>query len=53
MLDEYYKMHDWDPATSYPTRKALERYGLGAIADDLERIGKLGKETESPLQMDQ
>lgn len=43
MLDEYYLMHGWDPCTSYPTRDTLEKYGLKEIADDLERIGKLGK----------
>ena len=47
MLDEYYMMHDWDLRTSYPTRAALERYGLAEIADDLERIGKLGKPEQS------
>ena len=45
MLDEYYALHDWDPDTSYPTRKVLEMYGLGGVADDLEKIHKLG----SPL----
>ena len=47
MLDEYYLMHGWDLRTSYPTRATLERYGLADIADDLERIGKLGKSEQS------
>jgi len=34
---------DWDKATSYPTRKRLEALGLKNVADDLERIGKLGR----------
>ena len=42
MLDEYYEMHGWDKQSSYPTRSALQKYGLEAIADDLEKIGKLG-----------
>lgn len=42
MLDEYYHLHGWDHETSYPTRKALEDVGLPNVADDLERIGKLG-----------
>ena len=42
MLDRYYELHDWDKSTSYPTRTALAKYGLDYIADDLEKIGKLG-----------
>lgn len=42
MLDRYYEIHDWDKKTSYPTRSALQKYGLDNIADDLEKIGKLG-----------
>jgi aldehyde:ferredoxin oxidoreductase len=42
MLDRYYELHDWDKETSYPTRKALESVELGYVADDLERLGKLG-----------
>ena len=47
MLDEYYAMHGWDPKTSYPTRAVYEKYGLGKIADDMEKIGKLGAPQES------
>ena len=42
MLDEYYELHGWDAKTSYPKRKVLEELGLGYVANDLERIGKLG-----------
>jgi aldehyde:ferredoxin oxidoreductase len=42
MLDEYYELHGWDTETGYPKRTTLERYGLGYVADDLERMGKLG-----------
>ena len=42
MLDEYYDLHGWDRGTSFPTRDALEDLDLGYVADDLEKIGKLG-----------
>ena len=45
MLDEYYDLHGWDKKTSFPTRKALEELGLSYVADDLEKIGKLGQAT--------
>lgn len=44
MLDRYYQLHGWDIENGYPTRKTLEAYGLNTVADDLERIGKLGKD---------
>ena len=43
MLDDYYDLHGWDRETSYPRREPLVRLGLASVADDLERIGKLGK----------
>lgn len=43
MLDEYYEIHGWDRRTSFPTREALVRLGLEQVADDLEKIGKLGQ----------
>lgn len=42
MLDEYYDLHGWDRKTSFPTRKTLEKLNLAYVADDLEKIGKLG-----------
>lgn len=42
LLDEYYEMHGWDKETSFPTRKCLEELDLKQVADDLEKIGKLG-----------
>jgi aldehyde:ferredoxin oxidoreductase len=42
LLDEYYEMNHWDKKTSFPTRKCLEDLGLNSVADDLQRIGKLG-----------
>ena len=43
MLDEYYDIHGWDRETSFPTRETLVNLGLEYVADDLEKIGKLGK----------
>jgi len=43
MLDDYYDLHGWDRETSFPTRETLTALDLGYVADDLERIGKLGK----------
>jgi aldehyde:ferredoxin oxidoreductase len=43
LLDEYYEIHGWDKKTSYPTRRSLEELDLKEIADDLEKIGKLGR----------
>ncbi len=42
MLDEYYDLHGWNKKNSFPYRKTLEQLDLGSVADDLERIGKLG-----------
>ena len=42
MLDEYYDLHGWDRETSFPTRETLAQLDLGYVADDLEKIGKLG-----------
>lgn len=42
LLDEYYERHGWDKKTSFPTRKTLEGLGMKAVADDLEKVGKLG-----------
>lgn len=44
MLDRYYELHGWDKVTAYPKRSTLERLRLGYVADDLEKIDKLGKE---------
>ncbi len=42
MLDEYYDLHGWDSETSFPTRKTLVDLDLEKVADDLEKLGKLG-----------
>jgi aldehyde:ferredoxin oxidoreductase len=38
----FYELQGWDTATGYPTRTALESMGLGYVADELEKNGKLG-----------
>jgi aldehyde:ferredoxin oxidoreductase len=43
MLDDYYDLHGWNRKTGYPTRKTLAALNLEYVADDLEKIGKLGK----------
>jgi aldehyde:ferredoxin oxidoreductase len=40
----FYELQGWDTATGYPTRAALEPLGLGYVADELEKNGKLGGE---------
>lgn len=35
MLDEYYKIRDWDLKTGKPTRKKLEDLGLDYVADQI------------------
>jgi aldehyde:ferredoxin oxidoreductase len=44
MLDEYYDLHGWDKATSFPTRGKLTELNLNQVADDLEKIDKLGRD---------
>jgi aldehyde:ferredoxin oxidoreductase len=39
MLEDYYAIRGWNKDTGIPTRTTLEEYGLGDIADQLEKIG--------------
>jgi aldehyde:ferredoxin oxidoreductase len=39
----FYRLQGWDPDTGYPNRSALEKIGLGYVADELEKNGKLGR----------
>ncbi len=41
MITQYYSVRGWDPDTGVPTRETLEKLGLGYVADDLEKLGKL------------
>lgn len=38
----YFELEGWDPGTGWPTRRTLEELGLGAVADEMERSGRLG-----------
>ncbi len=41
LLDRYYAVRGWD-ACGIPTRSALERIGLQDVADELEKLDRLG-----------
>ena len=43
MKSNYYALRGWDIATGIPTRETLEQTGLGDVARDLEKRGKLPK----------
>jgi len=38
----YYQLEGWDPETGWPTRATLESLGLGHVADELQKNGRLG-----------
>ena len=39
----FFEFEGWDPTSGWPTRESLEKLGLGNVADELEKAGKLGK----------
>lgn len=41
LLDDYYQLHGWDPATGWQTRACLESLGLHTAAERLEDAGRL------------
>lgn len=41
MLDNYYELRGWDKKTGLPTRGRLETLGLGAVADQLDKMNRL------------
>ena len=41
MKSEYYALRGWDADTGIPTRETLERVGLGYVAEELEKVGKI------------
>ena len=43
MLDEYYRLRGWDTETGLIPRKKLEELGIGYVADELEKMGKIPK----------
>lgn len=44
MLDEYYELHGWDKASSWPTETVLKKLKLDRVAEELKLIDRLGKE---------
>jgi aldehyde:ferredoxin oxidoreductase len=38
----FYDLEGWDAKTGWPTRETLSKLGLDAVAEELERAGKLG-----------
>ena len=47
MKDDYYVLRGWDVATGIPTGETLEEIGLGDVASDLNKLGKLPNSTET------
>lgn len=41
LVDLYYNERGWDKETGWPTRDTWEKYGLGYVADQMEKSGKL------------
>jgi len=41
LVDRYYDTRGWDKENAWPYRETWERAGLGYLADDMEKIGKL------------
>ena len=46
MLDEYYQWRGWEKDTGFPTRTKLEELDLKDVADQLEKMGRLGKSSK-------
>ena len=44
--DKYYALRGWEIATGIPTRETLEAAGLGDVAKDLEKRGKLPEDSK-------
>ena len=43
LLDEYYELRGWDKGLGLPTEQKLSELGLGDIARELAKLGKLPK----------
>lgn len=39
---KFYEFEGWDPASGWPRRSTLEKMGMGNVADELAKHGKLG-----------
>jgi aldehyde:ferredoxin oxidoreductase len=40
----FYELQGWDPSSGYPRRSTLTSLGLGCVADELDKAGRLGQE---------
>lgn len=38
MVDMYYETRGWDLETGWPYRETYEKYGLGFVADEMEKL---------------
>ena len=38
----FYTLEGWDPLSGWPKRKTLESFGLGYVADELQKRERLG-----------
>ena len=47
MKNQYYTLRGWDVSAGIPSKETLERQGLGDVAGDLVRLGKLPSESPS------
>jgi len=41
LLDDYYEVRGWDKETGIPTAKTLTELGLGYVADELSKLGRI------------
>jgi aldehyde:ferredoxin oxidoreductase len=41
MLEEYYRLHGWDPKTGLQTEEILKELGLGFVREKLTKAGKI------------
>jgi len=42
LMDKYYELRGWNKENGWPTREKLEELDLKEVADELEKIGRLG-----------
>ena len=42
MLDDYYQVRGWNRETGFPKRETLDSLNLSSVADELEKLNKLG-----------
>jgi hypothetical protein len=50
VLDDYYRLRGWDPATGRPTRETLERLDLGWAYKEMAAGAAAARERLPPLE---